>query len=76
MSGLTRSLVLGGGASGVSIAPAALPTANIPAGTFLRDPATGLIYGQSDGAGGYASVSGASLIPVSYPGLVGSLVEF
>lgn len=59
MSGLTRSLVLGGGASGVSIAPAALPTAGIAAGTFLRDPATGLIYGQSDGAGGYSALGGS-----------------
>lgn len=47
----------------------------VPAGTFLRDPTNGLIYGQSDGAGGYRSTSGASLIPVSYPGAVGSLVE-
>lgn len=41
--------------------PAALPTAGIPAGTFLRDPATGLIYGQSDGAGGYASIGGSTV---------------
>lgn len=61
MSGLTRSLVLGGGATGVSIAPADLPTAGLPAGTLLRDPATGLIYGQSDGAGSYSALGGSTV---------------
>lgn len=66
MSGLTRSLVLGGGATGVSIAPADLPTAGLPAGTLLRDLATGLIYGQSDGSGGYEPLGGGAAVSDGY----------
>lgn len=50
----------------------------VTASVLLVDPDTKQIYGQSDGVGGYSSFggdSGATMIPVSYPGAVGSLVE-
>ena len=66
------------GASGDRYTPAELAALATPllAGTWVADPTTGIVYGQSDGAGGYRSTNGASMISVSYPGLVGSLVEF
>jgi len=65
------------GASGDRYTPVELAALATPllAGTLVAD-ADGVIYGQSDGAGGYLSTNGASMISVSYPGLVGSLVEF
>ena len=39
----------------------------VPAGTFLRDPTTGLIYGQSDGAGGYLSLLGGVMVDIGTP---------
>ena len=53
MGKLSFPISLLSGASAVTIAIADLATAGLPAGTILRDPTTGLIYGQSDGAGGY-----------------------
>ena len=65
------------GASGDRYTPAELAALATPllAGTWVADPTTGIVYGQSDGAGGYLSTNGASMISVSYPGAVGSLVE-
>ena len=65
------------GASGDRYTPAELAALATPlrAGTLVADPTTGIVYGQSDGAGGYRSANGASMISVSYPGAVGSLVE-
>ena len=65
------------GASGDRYTPAELAALATPllAGTWVADPTTGIVYGQSDGAGGYRSTNGASMISVSYPGAVGSLVE-
>ena len=62
--GLARAYVLamdgtaGDGAGEAVIAATTLPIAAaagapVMAGMLLRDPATGLIYGQSDGSGGY-----------------------
>lgn len=65
----------GAGIDSVRIAIAELPTAGLAAGTLLADPATGLIYGQSDGKGGLVSLGGATLVNVSYAGVAGSLVE-
>ena len=64
------------GASGDRYTPAELAALATPlrAGTLVAG-ADGVIYGQSDGAGGYRSTNGASMISVSYPGAVGSLVE-
>lgn len=59
MGKLSFPISLLSGASAVTIAIADLPTAGLPAGTLLRDPTTGLIYGQSDGAGGYAPLGGS-----------------
>ena len=65
------------GASGDRYTPAELAALATPlrAGTLVADPTTGIVYGQSDGAGGYRSTNGASMISVSYPGAAGSLVE-
>ena len=48
----------------------------VPAGTFLRDPTTGLIYGQSDGAGGYTSAFGGTMYEVNAPYLINGMLEF
>lgn len=74
MSGLTRPLILGsGGADKRLIAQADLPSASppVPAGTLLADPATKVIYGQSDGGGGFTAVGG-DVIGVSGTGTVGA----
>ena len=68
--GLARAYVLamdgtaGDGAGEAVIAATTLPIAAaagapVMAGMLLRDPATGLIYGQSDGAGGYDPLGAA-----------------
>lgn len=69
--GLARAYVLamdgtaGDGAGEAVIAATTLPIAAaagapVMAGMLLRDPATGLIYGQSDGAGGYDPLGAAA----------------
>lgn len=39
-------------------------------GILLRDPVTGLVYGQSDGSGGYHALGGISLLPGGLYGFV------
>ena len=67
MGKLSFPISLLSGASAVTIAIADLPTAGLPAGTLLRDPTTGLIYGQSDGAGGYLSLLGGVMVDIGTP---------
>lgn len=50
------------GASGDRYTPAELAALATPlrAGTLVADPTTGIVYGQSDGAGGYSPLGGVS----------------
>lgn len=83
--GLARAYVLamdgtaGDGAGEAVIAATTLPIAAaagapVMAGMLLRDPATGLIYGQSDGAGGYVPLGGSGSITFSSSPLSASAV--
>ena len=76
MGKLSFPISLLSGASAVTIAIADLATAGLPAGTILRDPTTGLIYGQSDGAGGYTSAFGGTMYEVNAPYLINGMLEF
>ena len=85
--GLARAYVLamdgtaGDGAGEAVIAATTLPIAAaagapVLAGMLLRDPTTGLIYGQSDGAGSYKTTMGGDLFEVSAPYLINGMLEF
>ena len=51
------------GASGDRYTPAELAALATPlrAGTLVADPTTGIVYGQSDGAGGYQALGGSTV---------------
>jgi len=51
---------------GAPITPGA-STLGLVVGTQLINPATGLVYGQADGAGGFSSLGGAGIVPVLNP---------
>lgn len=48
-------------ASGVVIAPEEVAAAGLPAGVLLKSPSTGLLYGQTDNAGGYEALGGETV---------------
>lgn len=57
------------------LASLALAGNPVPKSTQLIDPATGLIYGQSDGAGGYKTLLGSDTITVSVAGAGDATIE-
>ena len=66
------------GASGDRYTPAELAALATPlrAGTWVADPTTGVVYGQSDGAGGYTSAFGGTMYEVNAPYLINGMLEF
>ena len=66
------------GASGDRYTPAELAALATPlrAGTLVADPTTGIVYGQSDGAGGYTSMFGGTMYEVNAPYLINGMLEF
>lgn len=61
----------------VYASPAAVSASSpfVPSGVQLADPTTRLIYGQSDGVGGYESLLGGEYVSVSVAGASGGVVE-